>query len=298
MHTQHGVAVVAVGACSALLAVLPTAHLHQRPYPLAQVRRTWWRGNNEEFLGRVARLAQKRKWGQLVKAFRTALDKVAVAQGEAEGPAVAAGAASGSDAAQQQPNEGGSAKKQKRGSAKKGGKGAGGAALPADVVRQWEAFGADLAAAEAAAMAAEGGFAFAFVEGALVKAVREGWWLLLDEMNLAPAEVGGAGQGWLGTHSQVQTATFACAPRRVRSVRQTDFKNPHCHIAGLGAHRGPAGGGGRRWPRDCRARRFRGRAAPPRLPAVWSHEPSHRCRWALVLFTSGVECMENWLLDI
>lgn len=38
-------------------------------------------------------------------------------------------------------------------------------------------------------MAAEKGFAFAFVEGALVKAVREGWWLLLDEINLAPAEV-------------------------------------------------------------------------------------------------------------
>ncbi len=38
-------------------------------------------------------------------------------------------------------------------------------------------------------MMAEKGFAFAFVEGALVKAVREGWWLLLDEINLAPAEV-------------------------------------------------------------------------------------------------------------
>lgn len=34
-----------------------------------------------------------------------------------------------------------------------------------------------------------GGFAFAFVEGQLVTAVREGWWLLLDELNLAPPEV-------------------------------------------------------------------------------------------------------------
>lgn len=152
-----------------------------------QVRRTWWRGNNEEFLGRVSRLAQKRKWGQLVKAFRTALDKVAAAQGEADAPAAAAGAAA--EAAAQQPAEGSGSKKQKRGSSgKKGGK-ASGAALPAEVVRQWQAFGSDLAAAEAAATAAEGGFAFAFVEGALVKAVQEGWWLLLDEMNLAPAEV-------------------------------------------------------------------------------------------------------------
>ena len=54
---------------------------------------------------------------------------------------------------------------------------------------KWQRFGADVAAAEKASMAAEKGFAFAFVEGALVKAVREGCWLLLDEINLAPAEV-------------------------------------------------------------------------------------------------------------
>lgn len=53
----------------------------------------------------------------------------------------------------------------------------------------WQRFSRDVAAAEKASMAADKGFAFAFVEGALVKAVREGWWLLLDEINLAPAEV-------------------------------------------------------------------------------------------------------------
>ena len=53
----------------------------------------------------------------------------------------------------------------------------------------WQRFGSDVSAAEKASMLAEKGFAFAFVEGALVKAVREGWWLLLDEINLAPAEV-------------------------------------------------------------------------------------------------------------
>ena len=37
---------------------------------------------------------------------------------------------------------------------------------------------------------AEGGFAFAFKEGALVKALRQGHWVLLDEINLAPSEVG------------------------------------------------------------------------------------------------------------
>ena len=57
---------------------------------------------------------------------------------------------------------------------------------PSAGVREgWRRFAADLAVAERAAAAAEGGFAFAFVEGALVKAVREGHWLLLDEVRLA-----------------------------------------------------------------------------------------------------------------
>lgn len=37
-------------------------------------------------------------------------------------------------------------------------------------------------------VAVEGSFAFSFVEGVLVKAVREGKWVLLDEINLASAE--------------------------------------------------------------------------------------------------------------
>jgi midasin len=40
------------------------------------VRRTWWRGNNESFLDRVACLASRRKWAQLAGAFRVACEKV------------------------------------------------------------------------------------------------------------------------------------------------------------------------------------------------------------------------------
>ena len=152
------------------------------------VRRTWWRGNNDEFLGRVARLAEKRKWGQLVRAFRAALDKVALAQQQQQQHAAAPG--DGPSAGQ----GAGSGKKQKRSAGGKKDK-ATAAVLSAEVLCEWRQFGCDVMAAEAAATAAEGGFAFAFVEGALVKAVREGWWLLLDEMNLAPAEVGGRMQG-------------------------------------------------------------------------------------------------------
>ena len=62
------------------------------------------------------------------------------------------------------------------------------AGLSAGVREGWTRFAADLALAERAAAAAEGGFAFAFVEGALVKAVREGHWLLLDEVKRAPLD--------------------------------------------------------------------------------------------------------------
>ena len=119
--------------------------------------------------------------------------------------AAAAGAAGEAGAGQQaQPEAEGSSKKQKRsGSVKKASASTSAAVGPA-LQREWHRFAADLAAAEAAAAAAEGGFAFAFVEGALVKAVREGCWLLLDEMNLAPAEVRAGrevfshGCGWQG----------------------------------------------------------------------------------------------------
>ena len=42
----------------------------------ALVPRTWQRGRNEEFLGRAAKYAQRRKWGALLHACRTALAKV------------------------------------------------------------------------------------------------------------------------------------------------------------------------------------------------------------------------------
>lgn len=53
---------------------------------------------------------------------------------------------------------------------------------------EWARFSESVTAAERAAQLAEGGFAFAFKEGALVKALRQGHWVLLDEINLAPSE--------------------------------------------------------------------------------------------------------------
>ncbi len=42
------------------------------------VRKTWDRGNNDEFLGRAIKYAQRRKWSSLLKAFHTAIGKVPV----------------------------------------------------------------------------------------------------------------------------------------------------------------------------------------------------------------------------
>ena len=54
----------------------------------------------------------------------------------------------------------------------------------------WQVFGAEFTKAERAVRLAKDGFAFTFVEGALTQAVRQGHWLLLDEINLGPPEVG------------------------------------------------------------------------------------------------------------
>jgi hypothetical protein len=70
----------------------------------------------------------------------------------------------------------------------------------------WRRFAGELAAAERAAAVAEGGFAFAFQEGALVRALRSGAWLLLDEVNLAPPEVRPGASG---------PPPGRCAPRAV-----------------------------------------------------------------------------------
>ena len=131
------------------------------------VQRTWRRGNNDDFMARVLKLASKRKWAQVVRAFRAALDKAGVVAASA--PA----AAMGDDDTR-------GAKKQRKAS---------GVVLDDALCDDWQRFSRQLDSAEATAAAAEGGFAFGFSEGALVKAVREGWWLLLDEVNLAPPEV-------------------------------------------------------------------------------------------------------------
>ncbi len=222
-------------------------------------------GNNEEFLSRCSKLAERRKWTHLLQAFKAGLAKVEAAAGgiggiaAPAGPAAAAAAAdggpSGSPAAAAAARAAAEVTAEEaaepasgsweRGGRKKGGRTGGklqqqeekeaaaseamdhdrkeaaeeaaGAAeaeaakgeaeaaakaaaeenpskrrkiqLSEQLRHEWRQFSSDLAAAERSAAAAQGGFAFAFVEGKLVQALRHGWWLLLDEVNLAPSEV-------------------------------------------------------------------------------------------------------------
>lgn len=52
-------------------ALFPLLEVFQR-----LVRRTWSKGNNDDFLARVVKYAQRHKWGALLKAFQTAVAKV------------------------------------------------------------------------------------------------------------------------------------------------------------------------------------------------------------------------------
>jgi midasin len=134
-------------------------------------RRTWWRGDNSEFLTRISKLAEKGKWGQVVKGFRAALNKV--------GREVSAAESNGSEG-RESPAD---AKRKRRDR-----KGSPDASAPGGIQHEWSLFHEKVKVAEAVTQAAEGGFAFAFVEGILLQAVRQGCWLLLDEINLAPPE--------------------------------------------------------------------------------------------------------------
>lgn len=62
------------------------------------------------------------------------------------------------------------------------------AASPNVLMAKWDDFAADVSRFERQKEQVESHFAFAFVEGVLVKALREGHWVLLDEINLASSD--------------------------------------------------------------------------------------------------------------
>lgn len=127
------------------------------------VKETWTKGDNEEYLSRIVKLARKNKWKHLLKAFRAAQRKYSATCHD------------GQELSSTQRYTG--AKRSRN------------ASESSNIDSKWIKFSEMLEQAEAIAAIAENGFAFGFQEGVLVQALRQGRWLLLDEINLAPAEV-------------------------------------------------------------------------------------------------------------
>lgn len=121
------------------------------------VKSTWRRGDNEEFISRVLALAKKGKWKRLLDAFQLGIRKWN-----------ATGKKATSMTGIKRPRD---------------------PYIGQGLARSWMDFAREVEKAIHQSTTAERGFAFEFTEGILVKAFREGWWLLLDEINLAPTEV-------------------------------------------------------------------------------------------------------------
>ena len=154
---------------------------------------------NAAFLHRVVRYAERQKWTHLLHAFRVGVERVAKLAAEAaEADASAREETETTDASAATKTTTGRTKtpKTKTGGKKRSDASAEGApsskrrrrALSSSLVETWRAFERDLTAAERAVQGSGDGPVFAFVEGALVSALKEGKWILFDEINLAPAE--------------------------------------------------------------------------------------------------------------
>ncbi|KAK0748752.1 hypothetical protein B0T21DRAFT_279432 [Apiosordaria backusii] len=121
---------------------------------------------NREYLERISKRFAKGKWREVSKEWRKApkmfeaiLDKLESSQTRDE-------------PVEEQP-----AKRRKTGSTK--------LQRLRDLKPRWETFSQSLDQFDRQVASGPGGFAFAFVEGKIVKAARNGDWILLDEINLA-----------------------------------------------------------------------------------------------------------------
>ncbi|GMH33343.1 hypothetical protein BSKO_01177 [Bryopsis sp. KO-2023] len=147
------------------------------------VRLTWTKGNNEVFVARLMKYAERGRWRNIEEAFEAALNKVKTAAGDLK-----------QDVDQQEEQAMGGKvpvsgeKRKKQDMTSKPNKKVCPAFSPS-LRRDWLQFEEDVVRASRLRQASETAFAFAFVEGVLLKALKQGWWLLLDEINLAPPEV-------------------------------------------------------------------------------------------------------------
>jgi len=118
--------------------------------------RTFSLRRNEAFLSRIVKCYAAQKWPEFVKLLKEAIAK---AELRFENP----------------PAEDGGAKKKRR--------------VDGDLKELWSTFGDSVKSFELQVSSGKGkSHAFSFVEGSLIKALKRGDWLLLDEINLAASD--------------------------------------------------------------------------------------------------------------
>ncbi|KAG7383928.1 AAA ATPase midasin [Phytophthora pseudosyringae] len=127
---------------------------------------TFSQKNNSAFLNVIRIALEHKDWKKLVKGMRKAIQ-------------MAASKLQSSSAADRDAEESESPGSNKMSTA---------GSSTSVLASQWDTFEAELVRFERQKDQAESHFAFSFVEGVLVKALREGHWVLLDEINLASSD--------------------------------------------------------------------------------------------------------------
>ncbi|KAF2804010.1 midasin [Mytilinidion resinicola] len=164
---------------------------------------TFSRKRNHRFVEVLGKQVAKGEWKRVCKLWREALRMLETARMSQESRA------SSEDAESEQPK-----KKRKVDS------------LPADFPKsRWDKFAIDLNNLEAQLSAGSEGFAFSFLEGNIVKAVRNGDWVLLDEINLATSDTLEALTDLLGGGSEGRPSILLTETGNVeRVVAHPDFR--------------------------------------------------------------------------
>ncbi|KAK0546374.1 AAA ATPase midasin [Tilletia horrida] len=205
---------------------LPASEVHNLWTDLFQ--RTFSAKRNAQFLEAERKAFGSQKWKRLIGLWRESA-KMAASRKRRGGPASSDTAAEARDT-----NE--SRKRRKTEKGKTDVAGASNSAgqaedterlqhriqLDAELDESWKAFEVEVDAFEAQHAAKRKNFVFSFVEGPLVHAIRNGHWILLDEINLAASEVLHCLSGLL--QSPTSSVTLTDRGDTVPIVRHPNFR--------------------------------------------------------------------------
>jgi midasin len=173
---------------------------------LALFSRTFSRKANIQFLDGVENLFSRSEWDPLFDVFRKAYGMAAkklgplVASSGTVGSATTPGPNDDATAGDVEPNDdatSASITSRSTGAKRRAGASAAEGGRRKKLVKddsaalwtEWADFSGRVVRMQQARAGGARSFSFAFVEGALVRALREGYWVLLDEVNLAPTEL-------------------------------------------------------------------------------------------------------------